>query len=169
MRRVVCLGAAALDRKYHVLGDVQLATSNPVTGTRSFGGVARNVAENLARLGIDVALVSIVGDDKTGAALIAHLKRAGVDTAHVIVADGLATAEYVAILDRTSALTIGAADMAILDSIVTDEVGVGSRGARARRLALRRLQSAGRGPDVLARVRGQKRSGEQNSPSTRSQ
>jgi pseudouridine kinase len=122
MKRVVCLGAAALDRKYHTVGDVQLGTSNPVSGRRGFGGVARNVAENLARLGIAVSLVSIVGADQTGAGLLAHLRRVGVDTAGIVVAEGLATAEYVAILDRANGLAIGAADMSIFDSLSIDDV-----------------------------------------------
>jgi sugar/nucleoside kinase (ribokinase family) len=37
--------------------DLVAETSNPVTSTRSIGGVARNIAENLGRLGETVALV----------------------------------------------------------------------------------------------------------------
>jgi len=114
---IVCFGAAALDRKYHALGELRLGTSNPVRGERSFGGVARNVAENLARLGVDTSLVSIVGDDESGAELVAHLKLSGVNTDRIAVAASWATGEYVAIMDRTNDLTVGASDMTILDSL----------------------------------------------------
>lgn len=114
---IVCLGAAALDRKYHALAELEFGTSNPVRGERSFGGVARNVAENLARLGVAASLVSIVGDDEAGAALVAHARHCGVNVEHVIVSPRHATAEYVAILNRTKGLAIAAADMAIFDAL----------------------------------------------------
>ncbi|TIW31830.1 MAG: winged helix-turn-helix transcriptional regulator, partial [Mesorhizobium sp.] len=46
-KRMICIGGAVLDRKYHAKKDLIFGTSNPVDGYRSFGGVARNVAENL--------------------------------------------------------------------------------------------------------------------------
>ena len=47
---VICIGGAAVDRKYRAVEALTPATSNPASGTTSFGGVARNVAENLANL-----------------------------------------------------------------------------------------------------------------------
>ncbi len=44
-----------------------------------FGGVARNVAMNLARLGMRAALLTAVGRDEPGAALVTECERAGVD------------------------------------------------------------------------------------------
>ncbi|WP_246716354.1 winged helix-turn-helix transcriptional regulator [Martelella soudanensis] len=49
--RVVVIGGAVIDRKYLARAPLIAGTSNPVEGMRSFGGVARNVAENLAALG----------------------------------------------------------------------------------------------------------------------
>jgi pseudouridine kinase len=72
-RGVVCVGGATVDRIYRAQALLRLGTSNPVTSVRSFGGVARNVAESLGRLGTEVALVSAVGDDENGRALTAHL------------------------------------------------------------------------------------------------
>lgn len=43
--------------------DLVAETSNPVTSTRSIGGVARNIAENLGRLGETVAFLSASGQD----------------------------------------------------------------------------------------------------------
>ncbi len=69
-KRVVCVGGATLDRKYCAPEPIVPHTSNPVAGYRAFGGVARNVAENLACLTADVSLVSMVGDDEAGHALL---------------------------------------------------------------------------------------------------
>ena len=57
--RVICIGGAAVDRKYRALSSLRPATSNPVTSERSFGGVARNVAENTARLGTAAAALTV--------------------------------------------------------------------------------------------------------------
>ncbi|MBX3224499.1 MAG: hypothetical protein KF795_28555 [Labilithrix sp.] len=51
---------------------------------RELGGASANVAVTLARLGLKVAAIGGVGDDKLGAALDAALTAAGVDTAHVV-------------------------------------------------------------------------------------
>lgn len=115
--RVVTLGGAALDRKY--VGHARLVpeTSNPVIGHRSFGGVARNVTENLAKLGARVAFVTATGDDDTGRALLAHLRDLGVDTSAALAVPDAATAEYVAILEPDGRLALGLADMAVLDRL----------------------------------------------------
>lgn len=113
--RAVCLGGAVLDRKYRARQPLVPETSNPVDGARSFGGVARNVAENLARLGTATSFISMVGSDETGAALLSHLRDCGVDVSQVASSDERPTAEYAAILDEQGDLVMGLADMAIFD------------------------------------------------------
>jgi pseudouridine kinase len=111
----VAIGGAVLDRKYRALARITPATSNPVEGFRSFGGVARNVVENLTALGASTSFVSLVGNDETGRALVDHLRQRGVDVSQVQVVDGATTAEYVALLDPDKNLHVAAADMRIFD------------------------------------------------------
>lgn len=115
--RIVCVGGAVFDRKYRARKELIPGTSNPVDGMRSHGGVARNVAENLARLGADVAFVSAVGDDEPGRTLCAGLTALGVDVSGVLVLPDRSTAEYVAVLDPRNELALGLADMAIFDAL----------------------------------------------------
>lgn len=115
-KKVVGIGGAVVDRKYHAGHPIRLETSNPVTGRRSFGGVARNVCESLARLGVGTGMVSMLGEDEAGRALAAHLRNLGIDTAGISWRHGAATAEYVAVLDADSSLVVGLADMGIFDS-----------------------------------------------------
>ncbi len=117
MSRIVCIGGAAIDRKYRALDAIRPGTSNPVVSERSFGGVARNVAENMARLGIQAALASAVGDDDNGRALLDDLNRLGIDTRAVTVSGGHATAEYVAVLQPDGELAVGLANMAVFEEI----------------------------------------------------
>jgi pseudouridine kinase len=115
--RVICVGGAVLDRKYRTLSDPIMQTSNPAAGHSGFGGVARNVAENLLRMGVAVSFVSIVGDDETGRALLRQLRDLGADVSQVITAPEGRTAEYAAILTPQNELAIGIADMAIFEQM----------------------------------------------------
>jgi len=112
---IAVIGGAVLDRKYHARRELIMETSNPVDGNRTFGGVARNIAENLVRLGVPVTFVSAVGDDESGRSLTAHLAALGADVSQVAVTPERSTAEYVAVLDPRNDLFIGLADMAIFD------------------------------------------------------
>lgn len=120
--RAVSIGGAVLDRKYHARQDLVLRTSNPVDSARSMGGVARNVAENLARLGTETSFVSIVGDDEGGRMLLADLRERGIDVSQVISTAQRPTAEYAAILDRDGDLMLGIADMGIFDLFLPDHL-----------------------------------------------
>lgn len=109
------IGAAHLDRIARAEGPVALGSSNPAAVAASPGGVARNVAENLARLGSEVRLISRVGDDEAGRSVLAATRAAGVDVSEVEVVAGAATAGYTALLDPAGGLVVAFADMAIYD------------------------------------------------------
>ncbi|MDQ0394946.1 PfkB family carbohydrate kinase [Labrys monachus] len=117
-RSVLCMGGCVVDR----IGETteareRLHTSNIGRMRSGIGGVARNVAENLARLGVPVGLVSAVGEDADGRRAVAASRAAGIDTQGVVVMTGAATASYTAIFNGAGELVIGLADMAIFDAI----------------------------------------------------
>lgn len=120
--RAICIGGAVLDRKYHARTKIVLETSNPVDSNRSLGGVARNVAENLARLGSSTGFISIVGDDDGGHSLLKYMREIGVDVSQVVISQQRPTAEYAAILDASGDLVIGIADMSIFDLFQPDHI-----------------------------------------------
>ncbi len=109
------IGAAHLDRIARALGPVTLGSSNPAEVAASPGGVARNVAETLARLGSSVRLVSRLGDDEAGRSVLAATETAGVDISGVEIVAGVPTAGYTALLDPAGRLVVAFADMAIYD------------------------------------------------------
>lgn len=115
--RIACLGGAHLDTKAHLINAPRLATSNPATITRSPGGVACNVARNLARLGAEVVLCSLVGSDDAATALRETLGREGVDDSGLLTYPRLPTAGYLAVLEPNGNLMIGIADMSIYDAV----------------------------------------------------
>lgn len=111
-----------LDRSYRITGTVVPGSSNPATGRTSFGGVARNVAENLVRLGVRAALVSVVGDDVPGRALLDDLDRLGVDSWGVRPLAGRTTSTYGAVLGPDGELVLGVADMDTLDELTPERI-----------------------------------------------
>jgi len=112
-RPVLCIGASNLDRKLRTTARLALGTSNPATLEESFGGVARNIAENLARLGTPTALVTAVGGDASGRALLAHAEEAGIDTRGALRLDGASSGTYTAVLDQDGEMVLALADMAL--------------------------------------------------------
>jgi pseudouridine kinase len=119
-RAIVCIGAANLDRKLRTDAKLVLGTSNPASQSESFGGVARNVAENLARLGAAISLVTAVGNDAAGAALLAHADSLGIDTRAVIRLPDAATGTYTAVLDHDGEMAVALADMALYERLTPE-------------------------------------------------
>jgi pseudouridine kinase len=119
-RAILCIGAANLDRKLRTLARLAPATSNPASQSESFGGVARNVAENLVRLGADVGLITAVGADTAGTALLAHADSLGIDTRGVVRFDDASTGTYTAVLDHDGEMAVALADMALYDRLTPE-------------------------------------------------
>jgi pseudouridine kinase len=119
-RPVLCIGAANLDRKLRTVEAMQLGTSNPATAEEVYGGVARNIAENLARLNLPVALLTAVGDDGAGRSLQEHAERAGIDVRGSLKLQDAATGTYTAILDDKGELVVALADMALYDRMTPE-------------------------------------------------
>lgn len=116
-RPVMCLGAANLDRKLRTLAPLQPGTSNPASAEEVFGGVARNIAENLARLNIPAALLTVLGDDAAGRALQDHAERAGIDTRGSLRLPDTVSGTYTAVLDDRGELVVALADMALYERL----------------------------------------------------
>nr|WP_175001020.1 carbohydrate kinase family protein [Duganella vulcania] len=119
-RPVMCIGAANLDRKLRTIATMQLGTSNPATAEEVFGGVARNIAENLSRLNLPTALLTALGDDVAGRSLQDHAEAAGIDTRGTLKLPDTQTGTYTAILDDAGELVVALADMALYDRISPD-------------------------------------------------
>jgi pseudouridine kinase len=119
-RPIVCLGGANLDRKLRSHATLKMGTSNPARQDESFGGVARNIAENLARLSTPVSLITVIGDDTSGKALLAHADAAGIDTRGTLRLQGVCTGTYTAVLDDHGEMMLALADMALYDALTPE-------------------------------------------------
>ena len=114
----VVIGGANVDLKARSTARATSQTSNPGHGSMAPGGVARNIAENMARLGDRVHLISVVGRDPMGDNLLDHTAAAGVRVEYVARTDR-PTGTYTAVIDVDGELVIAIADME-----ATAELGV---------------------------------------------
>lgn len=75
--RFVVLGGANFDIQAKSVRELRRGDSNPGVVTCRPGGVGRNIAENLGRLGEDVSFVGILTDDERSTRILRSLEAAG--------------------------------------------------------------------------------------------
>ena len=117
---VLVIGAAGVDVVGRLRGELQAGASSPASIRHSFGGVARNIAENLARLGHKVSLLAVVGEDLTGDHMLTQLSDAGVDTQAILRSAAYPTASYMGLLSSTGELKYAVDDMRIMNQLSSD-------------------------------------------------
>lgn len=118
---IICVGGANIDHKFFPHQPIVLATSNPMTSSTSHGGVARNVAENLARLTQSIYLHTLVGDDADGLELLAGIKSLGANTELSIIKKGADTSHYYAIMNESGDLHSAFSDMRICEDLTPEQ------------------------------------------------
>lgn len=116
---IYCIGAMNVDRTFNLLDDVVDGTSNPAVSTLNAGGVARNIAEKLGRLDLNVSLVSLGGNDQDYQ-YIKHETEPYVNMQHATQLSGFSTGTYNAILNHQGDLTLAVADMQINDEMTVE-------------------------------------------------
>jgi pseudouridine kinase len=117
---VLVIGAANFDIKGRMLHPPVITSSNSSAIRTSFGGVARNIAENLAKLGAPVTLLTAVGYDYAGEDILSTADDAGVDVSRAIIAENETTGTYLAALDESGDLYLGLDDLRVLRHITPD-------------------------------------------------
>lgn len=102
MSQVLCVGVATVDNivlvdKYPTANQRVVARDS----TRAVGGPATTAAVTLARLGIEVSLSCVIGDDEEGRFILETLKNEGVDTSHVVVDANVRTARGTIVVSKS--------------------------------------------------------------------
>jgi pseudouridine kinase len=114
---ILVIGATLLDIKGIPTEGLEPGTSNPARIRSTRGGTARNVAENLARLGAEVKLISAIGNDQIGEQLQEQTAAAGVDIEHVHVVAGQHTGSYIALLEPEGTLAVALDDTRAMEHL----------------------------------------------------
>ena len=71
---IIVIGGANIDVKAKADGVLIAGSSNPGTVSIGPGGVGRNIAHNLARLGVKVGLITAIGSDSYGRDIVARAR-----------------------------------------------------------------------------------------------
>jgi len=121
-RFVLMLGGANMDISGSTTRPLVLSDSNPGRIRCAPGGVARNVAENLARLGNTTRLLTAVGDDLYGRSLLDATRLAGVDVSGSWVLAGEATSTYLSLHGPDGDMAVAVNDMGILECITPERL-----------------------------------------------
>ncbi len=117
MGKVYIIGGMALDVEGCSFEKLVRGDSNPGVVHTSHGGVGRNITENLAKLGVEVGLISVMGNDDSGRMLTRKLISLGVDVDNIQVFRDAKTAMYLSLLDADGTMDAAIASMEILERI----------------------------------------------------
>lgn len=86
----------------------------------SLGGVGRNIAENLVKMGVDTRLITVIGDDIYGQKILDEARHIGLNMTESLILKGASTSTYLSILDHTSDMVLAISHMNIYDRMTID-------------------------------------------------
>jgi pseudouridine kinase len=110
---LVVLGGANVDIVGFTNNPLVFKDSNQGTLKISMGGVGRNIAENLVRLGLNTKLISVIGDDTNGQQLKTHSQQIGLDILDSLFLKNQPTSVHLAIMDEHNDMALGLSAMDI--------------------------------------------------------
>lgn len=109
----VVVGGVNLDIGGRPLEKLVPGDSNPGQVRTSLGGVGRNIAHNMALLGLDVRLLTAFGDDLHAQRIAASCGELGIDISHCLTVPGAATSTYLFVSDQRGDMAVAVSDMEI--------------------------------------------------------
>ena len=114
---VCVIGGANIDLQGFPENKLIFRDSNPGVLKTSLGGVGRNIAEILTRLGISTKLITAVGNDFYGNSILEKAGEIGLDVNNVLISSNYETSKYLSILDSDGDMVLALNDMEIMKSI----------------------------------------------------
>ena len=116
---VCVIGGSNVDITCTTFTKIKTKDSNPGVTSLSCGGVSRNIAENLARLGLNVVLITVLGTDFNAHMIEQNALSVGIDLSHSLVVDEPSSC-YVSVNDVDNDMFVGVASMGILDKLTPE-------------------------------------------------
>ncbi|MBK5246552.1 MAG: bifunctional hydroxymethylpyrimidine kinase/phosphomethylpyrimidine kinase [Peptostreptococcaceae bacterium] len=117
MKKINIIGGITADIEGNPYGQLLMGESNPGKISLSYGGVGRNITENLARIGAEVGFVSVAGDDFIGRGVIRELSDLGVNVEHINLLAEENTAIYLSILNIVGEMELALCNMDVLEKV----------------------------------------------------
>jgi len=119
---VCVIGGSNMDIQGFPSSELIYRDSNIGTVKMSLGGVGRNIAENLVRMGIQTRLISVIGDDVYGQKILEEARHIGLDMQDTLVLSGENTSTYLSILDHSMDMVLAISHMDICERMTVDYI-----------------------------------------------
>lgn len=98
---IAVIGGTNIDIQGFPYGKMNFNDSNPGKIKISLGGVGRNIAENMVKLGVNVKLISVIGSDPYGLKILQEANNIGLDMEDTLILKDEATSIYLSMLDES--------------------------------------------------------------------
>ena len=119
---VTVVGGVNLDICGKSAANLVQRDSNPGTVRTSLGGVGRNIAHNMALLGLEVKLFTALGTDENAERVEKSCQELGIDLTHSRPVEGGVTSTYLVITDHLGEMALALSDMDIHDHLTPDYI-----------------------------------------------
>lgn len=120
MAAITVIGGINIDIEGAPYGRLIGADSNPGKVSIAFGGVGRNIVENVARMGGDCGMVSRTGTDAMGMSAKQSLQNLGVDVSGIESVPEEETGMYLSILNEKNDMALAICGMDIVERITPE-------------------------------------------------
>lgn len=98
--------------------------SNPGRVKVTLGGVGRNIAENLARMGAKVRMLTVLGDDANAERVRSSCAELGIDLSLSLTLPGHRTSTYLCVNDADGDVFAAVSDMEIYSRLTPEDVAL---------------------------------------------
>jgi len=119
-QNALVIGGANFDIQGFPHQSFRLHDSNPGTLKASPGGVGRNIADNLSRLGVATKLISAIGNDIYGKKILQEAAITNLDMSDCLICTDVNTATYLSLLNEHGEMVAALADMEIVNRLTVD-------------------------------------------------
>jgi len=120
MNKILIIGAQNTDIFSKSATRLVNGDSNPSKINISFGGVGRNIAVNLSRLGHEIHFITVFGDDVFSQSAQQNLKTLNLHTNQSLFIKNQNNSIFIGVMDQENNLHLGLADMEIVDHLNPD-------------------------------------------------
>jgi pseudouridine kinase len=115
--KITVIGAANIDLIGYPKNKLIYRDANIGALETKFGGVGRNIAENLSKLGFEVNFLSVFGDDDFSKRIIESCNDCGIKTDNSIILQNTNTSIFMAIMDIENDMALAINDMHIYNKV----------------------------------------------------
>ena len=119
---MVVVGAVNIDISGVSRDPIVLQDSNPGGITIGFGGVGRNIAQNLTLLGVEVKLLTAFGQDDFTELVKSSCVKNKIDISHALTIGDESSSMYLSVCDKGGEMIYGIADMDVCNHITVEYV-----------------------------------------------